>query len=102
MSSHPFQSSPTLGEYCDWLKREGGTVEPGENEWGAFLRLSYPKGRRDRRAIESVVDPDERLTPSKVTQLDRRLGVKSSWNPEFEAVDEPPPEEASESDPGEE
>ena len=81
MTAHPFQESPTFGEYCTWLGREGGTVETDENAWGPFTRLSYPHGRRTRRAIVAGVEPDERLTPSKVSQLDRRLGVKSPWNP---------------------
>ena len=88
MASHPFQEGPTVGKYCDWLTREGGLVEPGKNEWGGFTRLSYPKGRRDRRAILPIGDPDERLTPSKVNELDSRLSVKSPWNPGFEAGDE--------------
>lgn len=100
MASHPFQEAPTFGEYCDWLKCEGGSIQPGRNEWGEFIRLSYPKGRREQRAIEPNGDSDERLTPSKVSQLDKRLGVKSPWNPGVEEVDKQPAEDGGESDQG--
>lgn len=88
MTAHPFQESPTFGEYCDWLKRQGGSVQPGRISLGDFTRLSYPKGRRDRRAILPIGNLDERLTPSKVNELDSRLGVTSPWNPDSEAGNE--------------
>ncbi len=90
MTSHPFQKSPTFGEYCAWLKSKGGSVESDKNEWGPFVRLSFPKGKRDGRAIETIDESsDERLSPTRLSQLDRRFGTKSPWSPEFDDGDDP-------------
>ena len=85
MPAFPFQSFPTLEEYCQWLAGKGGSVEEGENEWGRFTRMISPDG--ESRVIEAGTEQAEVLAPSSVVRLDCRLGLVSPWKPSFDDND---------------
>ncbi len=80
--AHPFGGHPTFQEYLTWIRGEGFKYKsgyialPGESSVTAVL-IESPEGN----PLLSIpdVDLDERLTPSTIERLDRRLGVKSPF-----------------------
>lgn len=81
--SVPFGGHPRLRDFVEWATRDGGctgqvktrahsqTGQPYQS-----LELTAPSG-----AQVALADPDldERLAPSQVTYLNRRLGLKSPF-----------------------
>lgn len=78
----PFEQRPTLQEYLDWAKKAGCEWGEAPHADEVLFRINAPNGRFVFFMAEGV---DERLTPSQVSNLDRRLGMDSpfSGRPEF-------------------
>jgi hypothetical protein len=78
----PFGGHPTLQSFLDWATENGCTakiqtrIHSGTGQPYQSLEVSAPSG-----AQVAVVDPDlsERLAPSQVAYMQRRLGLKSPF-----------------------
>lgn len=76
----PFVQMPTFAEYLAWARdNEGCKINTGVfGGTGAMfptVRVEAPSGRW---AVE-VMDQTERLTPTTIRRLDRRLGIESTF-----------------------
>ena len=84
MPAYPFGGHPTLEEYLCWAREcgcktnSGVIVDPDE---GPYSVTHIINSDDDRYAIEVGTQANERLAPTTVARLDRRLGMKSPWNP---------------------
>lgn len=80
MAAYPFGGHPTLAEYCHWARQHGCAVDCGVSVRGRrsvrMTRIVAPGGRW---AVEVGTDDDDRLEPSAVGRLDRRLGLNSPF-----------------------
>lgn len=79
--SVPFGGHPTLDRFIEWAKENGCTVETKvrtDPSGRAFtsVEMKNPKGGR---AAMVVSDTDERLVPSQVAYLQRRLAIKTPF-----------------------
>jgi len=79
--AYPFGGHPTLSEYLTWAARSAGcTVQTGYKLVGdevlSMTRVVAPSGRH---VIVVDMAQDERLVPTYIAHLDRRLGLKSPW-----------------------
>ena len=81
MVAFPFQSWPSLSEYCEWFESEGGCVEPINNQWGNAKRLISSDGKRYVHVSELE---EEVIGPAKLKEIEARLGIKSPWTPKFD------------------
>lgn len=85
--SHPFGGHPTLQSFVEWVTDNGCTVEVkvrARKRDGLPYRVLEVTSETSRVAI---VDPNmnERLAPSEIAYLQRRLGIKTP----FAATPEP-------------
>lgn len=88
--SFPFGGHPTLAEYIDWIRREhGGEAKSGfatgsDGGAHALTKITLPN---NKSVVVVGCKQTERLVPSTVGYLDRRLGVTSPWFklPEWES-----------------
>lgn len=73
----PFEQRPTLQEYLDWASKNGCKYGTGPDPSGlTVIRILGLDGR----FMYSVIPLDERLSPTAVSNLDRRLGVDSPFS----------------------
>lgn len=91
----PFGGHPTFGQYLIWARDSHGfTARTGIG--ADDLGRSHSVTRIFREGGPSVIIPgikqNDRLTPSFVGYLDRRLGINSPW---FSVDDGPPPDSIS-------
>lgn len=78
----PFGGHPTLADYLAWVREgHGFTAETGVAHTASGKMV--PIIRISKQGGPSVVVPGikqtDRLAPSQVGQLDRRLGLNSPW-----------------------
>jgi hypothetical protein len=81
--SSPFGGHPTLGQYIAWARSQGCNVQSGyattvDGHVEPLTKISAPPNGK-RWVIEVGTGQNEYLTPTRVAQLDRRLGLKSPW-----------------------
>jgi hypothetical protein len=85
----PFGGHPTLEQFLEWARQNGCRAEVKVRAHSIsgqpyeVLEITGPQGGS---AVMANPDLQERLAPSQVAHLHRRLGVKSS----FAAIPEPP------------
>jgi len=74
----PFGGHPTFAQYIEWAIGEGCKVQYGvDTEHSISLtKIVAPSGKW---AIEAGLLPGDRLEPTTVGRLDRRLGLISPW-----------------------
>lgn len=77
----PFGGHPRLAEYLAWAREQGCDVKCGyqTDELGrafSLLRIDAPSGRF---ILLHDMDQRERLVPSSIARLDRRLGLQSPF-----------------------
>lgn len=73
----PFRAQPTLGQYLAWIIECGGQWKSGVRNDIPFVKITTAEGRHDFVVGQAQ---SERLVPTKVNSLDRRLNVMSPWN----------------------
>jgi hypothetical protein len=78
MAAFPFGGHPTFAQYLDWAVSQGCKVLSGvDTEHSVFVaKITAPSGKT---AIEVGILPNERLVPTTIGRLDRRLGLISPW-----------------------
>jgi hypothetical protein len=74
----PFGNHPALGQYIDWIIECGGTSQSGYAHGQNYTKITTAEGRH---AFVVGTDQNERLVPTMVSYLDRRLNVTSPWHP---------------------
>jgi len=73
----PFGGHPTLAEYMHWIRECGGSAQSGTDpRHRSVIKITADNGNV---VIVADLKQSERLAPSYVEYLDRRLGVKSPW-----------------------
>jgi hypothetical protein len=77
----PWGGHPALGRFIEWAKENGCTAEAKvrtDQSGRAFTSLEMvgPHGSRVAMVVTSM---DERLVPSQVAYLQRRLGIKTPF-----------------------
>lgn len=79
--SAPFGGHPTLAQYVAWIASIGGHAQNGfsrsrSGKAQTLLKIEAPNGN-----VVIVVDvpQGDRLEPTYVAYLDRRLDLKSPW-----------------------
>jgi len=73
----PFGNHPTLGQYLAWIAECGGASQSGYARGQNYTKITTSEGRH---AVVGI-DQNERLVPTMVSFLDRRLNVTSPWHP---------------------
>jgi hypothetical protein len=70
--------APTFAQYLTWASEKGCVIESGvvTEESINVTKITAPSGRI---AVEIGTQHYERLTPTTVGRLDRRLGLLSPW-----------------------
>lgn len=86
MSSFPFGGHPTFGAYLQWAITQGCSVQSGVHTGQSVnvTRITAPSGKW---VIEAGTHQNDRLTPTTIGRLDRRLGLQSPW---FSLPPQPP------------
>ena len=74
--AHPFGGSPTQNEYLQWAYSHGCRSKSGyrtnpDGKICAILSLQMPGGKR---MVVPAMLASERLSPTQVSNMDRRLG----------------------------
>ena len=78
--AYPFGGLPTLAQYMHWIRECGGNCQSGVSKVGGQMHtLTKIQADNGNVAIVTGVKQTERLVPSMIGYLDRRLGVKSPW-----------------------
>lgn len=84
MSAHPFGGGyPTFSQYLTWAaqtaqcKVQTGYKLTDDGEALSMTLILAPSGRH---AIEVDLLQEDRIVPSIIAALDRRLGLKSPWS----------------------
>ncbi len=76
--AYPFGNHPTLGEYIVWAQEQGCQSLSGYTKgYDTSTTIRAPNGRR---VIVADMQQDEKLTPTKVGYLDKRLGLDSPFS----------------------
>jgi hypothetical protein len=89
MAAVPFGGHPTLGQFLEWATQNGCTADykvRGHSVSGQPYKVLEIIGPKGGRVVMAAPDLRERLAPSQVAYMHRRLGLKSS----FAATPEPP------------
>lgn len=78
MASFPFGGHPTFAQYIEWAVSQGCTVQSGvdSQQSMSLTKIVAPSGKW---AIVAGILPSERLVPTTIGMLDRRLGIISPW-----------------------
>lgn len=79
MVAFPFGGHPTLSQYLAWAVQEGCTLQHGVDTANAIGMVKIVSPDKKKWAIIAGVLPNDRLTPTDVGRLDRRLGLISPW-----------------------
>jgi hypothetical protein len=74
----PFGEHPTLADYIAWAQSMRCTVESGVDTKQSILvtKITAPSGKS---VIEAGTLLTDRLAPTTIGRLDRRLGLVSPW-----------------------
>ena len=74
----PFGGHPTFAAYIEWAVSKGCTIQSGVDTAQAIglTKIVAPSGKW---VIEPGTLPNDRLMPTTVGRLDRRLGLISPW-----------------------
>jgi hypothetical protein len=74
----PFGELPTLADYIAWARSTGCIVDSGVDSKQSILvtRITAPSGKS---VVEAGTLLSDRLTPTTIGRLDRRLGLSSPW-----------------------
>lgn len=74
----PFGGHPTFAQYLEWAVSERCTIQSGvdTNHSISLTKITAPSGKW---VIEAGTLPNDRLMPTTVGRLDRRLGLVSPW-----------------------
>jgi hypothetical protein len=76
----PFGGHPTLAQYIDWIRQNGGSAESGiSNLRGRIHSLMRITAANGNVAVVVDLKETEHLLPTMVGYLDRRLDVNSPW-----------------------
>ena len=75
--SVPFGKHPTLEQYLYWIEECGGHLESGVGLQQNYIKITTAEGFH---AFVIGLDRNERLVPTMVNSLDRRLHVTSPWH----------------------
>jgi predicted PhzF superfamily epimerase YddE/YHI9 len=89
MAAAPFGGHPTLEHFLEWARQNGckaGTKVRAHSISGQPYKVVEITGPQGGRVVIAMPDLQERLAPSQVAHLQRRLGLKST----FAATPEPP------------
>lgn len=81
MPAAPFGGHPTFGQYLAWAQSEGCEIKSGiaynrKKRAHSVTIIVAPSGRR---VVEIGVQVGDFLTPTGLSRLDRRLGIKSPY-----------------------
>jgi hypothetical protein len=79
--SAPFGGHPTLAHYLHWIRDTGGYAQWGHksDRRGKPHSLVKIVSAEGKSVVVVGVPQEERLVPTYVAYLDRRLGVNSPW-----------------------
>ena len=81
MSAYPFGGHPTLAQYIAWARTQGckaqsGVMSEDDGTMVTVTKIVAPSGRW----VVASEGQTERLDPSSLSRLDRRLGLKSPFS----------------------
>ena len=78
MPPFPFGGHPTFARYLEWAREQGCTVEIGVDTEDSIplVKIIAPSGSW---VVEAGTSLDDRLVPTTIGRLDRRLGLTSPW-----------------------
>lgn len=78
MVAFPFGGHPTLAEYVAWALTQGCKVQSGVDTENSIVvtKIVAPSGKW---VIEPGTRHNDRLMPTTIGRLDRRLGLISPW-----------------------
>lgn len=82
MAAFPFGGHPTLADYIAWAREDGCRAQSGvsSDEDGMVHTLTRIVSDDCRHVVVVGVDQTERLAPTMVAYLDRRLGLQSPFS----------------------
>ncbi len=77
----PFGGHPTLAHYIAWIADNGGHAQSGFSraKSGSTQALTKIESANGGAVVIVGVAHGDRLEPTYVAYLDRRLGVRSPW-----------------------
>jgi hypothetical protein len=76
----PFGAAPTFRDYMAWAHTQGCAFASSIKRTPSFChQITTIRAPNGRHVIVSDIPPSERLEPSMVTYLDRRLGLSSPF-----------------------
>jgi hypothetical protein len=76
--AYPFGGHPTFADYLAWAIQQGCKIQSGVDTQHSIgvTKITAPSGKW---VIEPGTLPNDRLMPTTVGRLDRRLGLISPW-----------------------
>lgn len=78
--AHPFGGHPTFAQYLGWAKKQGCEIKQGiiHGDDGPYnlTLIAAPSGRH---YIDVGTQHSDRLLPTTIARLDRRLDMESPW-----------------------
>jgi hypothetical protein len=82
MSAFPFGGHPTFGAYVSWAAGAGCTIRTGykrfpDGEVLSMTKITAPSGKS---VVQVDLAQDERLVPTLISYMDRRLDLESPWS----------------------
>ncbi len=79
--SAPFGGHPTLAQYMAWIRECGGHCQCGygTDKRGRAVSLVKIVADNGKAVVVPGIDQAERMVPTYIAYLDRRLGVNSPW-----------------------
>lgn len=79
--AYPFGGHPTLAQYIGWVHQEGGHAHSGysSDPSGRVQSLTKITSKEGASVVVVGMKQADRLEPTKVAYLDRRLKVRSPW-----------------------
>lgn len=77
--AYPFGGHPTFAQYLGWAKGQGCEIKQGIiiDDDGRPYDLTLITSPSGRHYIDTVTQHNDRLLPTTIARLDRRLGLKS-------------------------
>ncbi len=77
----PFGGHPTLASYLHWIRECGGYANSGyaSDKNGRVQSMTKITTAEGNSVVVAGIQQHERLEPTMVAYLDRRLLVKSPW-----------------------
>jgi hypothetical protein len=90
MAAAPFGGHPTFGKYLAWASEQGCKAQSGfrVDSRGRTHSLTKIVAKSGKSVVVPGVSQTERLEPTMISYLDRRLGLASPWFSLPEEADE--------------